>query len=400
MFRLTLVPVSILFFLLAPGSALAMPQVESVTGLQVDAPKNYSIQYDGTGTYTIKKKRTKAKATLILGKSPFGAKQTADDYIASSNYKVKKYNQTGDSVLLNGKLGKKKLDVRFRETGGLIEVSTFSGKDKVKKKKGKTKAKKNKKKKGKKKKKNRRSSGSLRLTAGAIAAFDRIIRSRQGGIVVPLPVTIPTRRLVGGDGTSALVPNLPGWSFDARDGIISGGNPTQGIVNLGIPTLVLFPGTFFTQGVINRGVDPQTAIAEVWPKQVAFVGGGAVRVLAIQQVPGTAGWLGQNFSSALFAVRFAFNNRTWQALFVSGSAPFDGVSWFWYHSYIAVPEGSSPAIGNALMNTWATWDNTNANAARLQDALNTIATTPLPGNPIDPDVFDAIHQQWVDYIRQ
>lgn len=380
-----------LFLVALSSMFLSMPLraatlTESSTGLTVEAAKKYSIKYNNDGTYTIKKKRSKLKATFTIGISPLSAKGTADDFIATSGAKVKKYQEQNGSVLLTlKKLGKlKNAKVRFRPVGsnGEMEVITYTGKKK------------------KKKKKRSARGRNLRLTAGAIRAFDRIIQSRQGGLRRQLPVTIPTRTIRAFDGTSAVVPNLPGWTFDARDGIISGGNINQGIVNLGIPTLVLFPGQFFNGPVMGAAVPPGQAIANIWPQQAATIGAN-LRVLSVQQVPGTDGWLGQNFFSGLFAVRFALAGRTWQALMVSGVAPATDLSWLWYHSYIAIPEvGGSAAIGNALMNTWATWDNTNANAARLQSALNTIATTPLPGNPIDPAVFDAIHQDWVDYIKK
>ncbi|MCB0353417.1 MAG: hypothetical protein KDD64_07835 [Bdellovibrionales bacterium] len=371
-----------------PTLSSAAPLTEATTGLQVDAPKKFTLSYDQSGLYTIKKKKAKTKANFVIGTSPLSTKATADDYIASSDIKVQKYDELSDSILIKGKLGKKSIQVRFRPVGSEMEVITYFGKNGKKKKKRSSKG------------RTLRTSIQPRVTVREIALLDQIIRSRQGGRVVPLPITIPTRQLVGIDGTSALVPNLPGWTFDARDGIISGGNPTQGIVNLGIPTLVILPG-FFNYGVVSSFTTAANALATVWPQQVATLGA-QVQVLAIQQIPGTSNWLGGGayLDSGLFAVRFRFNNRTWDGIFVSGCAPIDFQSWLWYHSYIAVPVNGSQAIANALVNTWSTWDNSNANAARLQDALNTIATTVIPGNPIDPDVFDAIHQKWVDYIRQ
>ncbi len=377
-----------ILLLTSAHTAFAVPQTEEVTGLTIDAPKKFLVGYDdATGLYTIRKKKSKTRAELLIGTSPLTLQQTADDFISSSGMKVKKYLEQGDSILLKGKLGKKSAQIRFKQSGSELEVIRYYGKKKKKKKK--------------KKRNSRRSTLYPRLTAAQVRLLDRILATRQGGRIVPLPVTIPTQTLRGTDGTSALVPNLPGWSFDARDGIISGGNPTQGIVNLGIPTLVNYTGSFFNYGVKSDFVDLPTAIANVWPQQVARLNGGTIRVLGVQAVPGTTGWLGSSYAaSGMFTVRFTFNGLTWDALFVSGAAPIDFDSWLWYHSYIAVPVGGSQVIANALVNTWSTWDNSAANATRLQNALNTILTTVVPGNPIDSDVFDAIHQQWVDYIKQ
>jgi hypothetical protein len=84
---------------------------------------------------------------------------------------------------------------------------------------------------------------------------------------------------------------------------------------------------------------------------------------------------------------------------VSGATPGPlwPSSWVYYYSMIGVREGGPGGIGPALMNTWATWDNSTANAARLRQTLATIASTRV--TPIDPTVFDRLHQDWVDYIR-
>ncbi|MDC0358223.1 hypothetical protein OAO01_05345 [Oligoflexia bacterium] len=391
-----------LFFIsavtLVCATAWAKTLEDPATGLQVEAPNKYQLTYNGDSTYTIKKKNSKTKANFVIGTTPLSAKLTADDFINASGMAVSKYSELDDSVLLAGKLGKKNVQVRFRPVGEVMEVVTYFGNNK-KNKKSKKKKKKKKKKGGKKKTARQALSNQVAsLTLAEINILDQIIRSRQGGTVVPLPVTIPVRKLTGADGTSAVVPDLPGWSFAAKDGIISGGNPSQGIVNLGIPSLVILPG-FPHYGISNSFVSAEAAIAQVWPQAVATLGA-QVQVLGVQAVPGTNGWLGTTFaSSGMFGVQFQTLGRTWQALFVSGGVPIDAFSWFWYYSYIAVPVGSSPAIGNALMNTWATWDNSAASAKRLQDALNTIKNTVVPGNPIDPEVFDAIHQKWTDYIR-
>ncbi|MEZ4754180.1 MAG: hypothetical protein R3A13_07715 [Bdellovibrionota bacterium] len=366
------------------------PLTESTTGLSVDAPKKFKLSYSG-GVYTIKKKRSKTKANFIFGKTPLGVKATADDFINTSGMNVKKYSEVDGTVLLKGKLNKKNVQVRFRPVGDEMEFVTYFGKKKKKKKKRAL----------------RSTRASTRITVRDLIALDNIIRSRSGGRRVFLPVNIPMRRITASDGTNALIPNLPGWTGSAgAGGVISAGHPTQGIVTLGVPHLVFYPGTFFAANAQNTNaisnfVTAGNAIAQVWPQQVAKVTGGQVQVLAVQQLPNTNGWLGPTyFSSGLFAVRFRFNGLVWDALFVSGSTGIDGVSWLWYHSYIAVPVGSSPAMGNALVNSWTSWDNSNANANRFTQTLNTILTTPPPGNPIDQDVFDRIHQKWVDYIKQ
>ncbi|MCB0317975.1 MAG: hypothetical protein KDD56_04405, partial [Bdellovibrionales bacterium] len=176
-------------------TSFAVPLTESTTGLKLEAPKKFTLTYNGGGSYTVKKKKSPTKANFVIGTSPLSAKMTADDFINSSGMNVKKYLDEGDSILLKGKLNKKSVQVRFRQVGKQMEYITYFGK----------------KKKGKKK----RSSRVPRLTAAEVRLLDSIIRSRQGGRVIPFPVTIPMRRVTASDGTTALVPNLPGWTASA-----------------------------------------------------------------------------------------------------------------------------------------------------------------------------------------
>ena len=242
----------------------------------------------------------------------------------------------------------------------------------------------------------------LPVTVGDVLALKQILNTRRGGVTVPLQVAIPVRRFTAPDGGStAIVPNLPGWTFTGGGGELSGFNANQGAFNFGTPVVVSNPNSPTAEGIIGFPVPPGQAIVDIWPQFVAQRAGLNLPVVSVVAGPGTTGWLGANFSSGMYAVRLQLNGVPWTALFVSGV--FDmgsSLGWGWYHTYIAVPDQGPGGIGPALINTWATWDNSAASNQRLNQALASILSTRVPGSgPIAWDVFEKAAHDWSDYIR-
>jgi len=376
MFRFVLpfIFVSLCLVLASPQNASAQRLlVEPETGLQMEAAGRFRLLHQGEGVYMLRRGRM-FRARFVIGKSPFDARRTAEDFVDFTSMRVSRFIEREDHVLVRGRNRQGPVAIRFRPLGGgLIEVATMTGRRNPDRQLNRSLA----------RNANRRPPLFLRISPRQIRQLSDILASQQGGRVIPLPVQVPVQTLTG-PGTSAVVPNLPGWNFQANDGIVSGGHPTQGIVNLGIPV-----ANFVT-------ADPAQAIFQLWPQFMAS-NGASIQVLGVRFIPNTGGWLGAGFNSGMFTVRFRFNGLDWDALFVSGVSTTNPL---WYHSYVGVPVGSSPAIGNALMNTWATWDPSAAAQQRLQNALLTVLTTVIPGNPIDPTVFDRLHRDWTAYIRQ
>lgn len=366
--------------LLAVSILFAAPTVEAKvlkdkkTGLKVKAPKGYRLKAKKNGIYTVT--NGDAYVKFIRAYSPLSVKGTAKAFRKASKIKKSKLRKKGKKYILKGRLRKKQVTIEFRRKGKYVDIITYG-----------------------------RKRGKLTspiekpiaaqdflsdpaefLTAAEILAqLQRIAQSRQGGRVLPLPVRIPMRRYVAPDqGSSALVPNLPGWVYDGAGGAVSGGNTNQGAFGLGLfwPLPSLAP------------VASDTAIFQGWP----ITSNGAVQVLTVARIPNTTGWLGPNYDSAMYAVRFRLDGRNWQALMVSGSTVIGGF-FYWYQSYVGVPEGGPGGIAQALLNTWASWDNTPAANSRLNQALQTILSTPIPGNPIDPEVFDRSVEAFNEYIR-
>jgi len=298
---------------------------------------------------------------------------------------VKKRQSVANGVDIRGKLGGKKTDAHFHTVGPVMEVALYRNAKKRRAVKA------------------RRAVARAitpRLSGRQVRAINDVLGTRQGGQTVPLPVAIPTRRFTSPDGTaSATVPDLPGWSFFGGDGVISGGHPDYGAVNLGVPVYVGFPG-FTGTGVVSPLVLPDQAIFQVWPQHNRVALGRQPQVLDVKEVPNTRGWLGLGFDSALYTVLFSLDGRRFEALMISGvGGTGTNFAWLWYYSYVAVVQGAPAGVGDALLNVWKTWSNEAAVQRRLDDARFAIATTPFVG-AIDPDVFERVAQDWNALIRQ
>lgn len=339
------------------------------TKLKVKAPAGFRLK-SKNGIYTVTNGNAYVK--FIRGRSPLSTKGTAQAYMKDAKIKKAKLKKKGKRYFVTGKLKGKEVTVEFRPKGKLLDVITYGVK------------------RGRLALRSRNVSSRaiqpaapLRLvTVGQILGqLQRIANSRRGGTVLPLPVTVPLRRFTQG-GATALVPDLPGWQYSGAGGAISGGNVNQGAFGFGL--FWPFGGPLLT---------PDQAIIQAWP---ALAPG--LTVTGLAQIPGTEGWLGFNYLSAMYAVRFNLAGRSWQGLILSGTTD-PGIGFSWYQSYVAVPDNGPGGIAQALLNSWASWDPSQNANARLNQALRTVLTTVIPGNPIDPEVFDRAQQAWVEYIR-
>ena len=323
------------------------------TGFKVQAPSGFKLKAR-KGIYRISKGRE--SVTLMRLHSPLSVAETAKSFVKDSKMKRPRTKRKGKKgAIVTGTLKGKAVLVEFKQKGAYVDVAKY-----IPAKRG-----------------AKRSAKLVpAVTLADVAILRRIVNSRRGGIVAPLQVTVPMRRFTQG-GASAMVPNIPGWVYSGAVGGLDGGRPDQGSFALGI-------------GIPMLGYVPSNqCITNVWPSLAP-----GLAVTGIAPVPGSAGSLGPSFESAFYNVRFTFQGRTYQALFLSGSNHS-----LFYYSYIAVAVGGPTGIGPALLDTWRTWDPTPALNARLNQITQTILTTPIPGNPIDPKVFDERQAAWTEYIR-
>ncbi len=365
---------------LVVGSTSARVLTDKATGLKVKAPSGFRLKASG-GIYTVTNGHQYVK--FVLAHSSVGVSETTKEYIRLSALKKAKKKKKGSTFVVTGKLKGKPVQVEFKAKGANVSIATYGGLSTGRASRS-------------------RVPLATPVTVADILTLKRIVASRRGGVVVPFSVPIPMRRLVGQDGTSAFIPDRPGWTGSANGGVVFAANANEGIVELGVPQYVNVPPQNAYGAPVSFIVPAGQAIVNVWP-QYAAMAGASVRLLAVQEVPGTEGWLGSfAYSSGMYAIRFTLLGRTWSGLMVSGvfSVQLDNVAWSWYHSYVAVPDNGVPGMGAALLNTWATWDNSAASQARLNQALATVLSTRAGGGPIDPEVFQAAADNWSAYIRE
>lgn len=319
----------------------------------MQAPNGFRLKAK-KGIYRISKGRE--SVTLMRLHSPLSVAETAKSFVKDSKMKRPRTKGKGKSATVTGTLKGKLVLVEFKQKGAYVDVAKYTPVLRGRK----------------------RASPKLTpvVTLADVALLRRIVNSRRGGIVAPLQVTVPMRQFAQG-GASALVPNIPGWTFSGAVGGLDGGRLDHGTFALGI-------------GIPMLGYVPSNqCITNVWPSLAP-----GIVVTGLAPIPGSAGSLGPSFESAFYSVRFTYQGRTYQALFLSGSN-----NSLFYYSYIAVAVGGPTGIGPALLDTWRTWDPTPALNQRLNQITQTLLTTPIPGNPIDPVVFDRTQAAWTEYIR-
>lgn len=247
------------------------------------------------------------------------------------------------------------------------------------------------------------------ITAHDVALLRRISQTANGGRPIVLGSGVRLKPFTAQDGSAtAFVPDRPGWQYDGLRGVIEGANPNEGAFAFGVVFYVQTPATFillrdprFPQapgfldaaGSLTTGLPAWFAVCcRAQMTNVQITG----------QLPGSEQFLGPGFSSGFFTANFTLNGRPWQGVFLLGSNPTTGVdgTFFVYYSYAAVPVGTSPAIGAALLETWASWNPSADQARRRNETLATILSTHFTGGPIDQAVFDEAAAKWDAYIQE
>jgi hypothetical protein len=247
------------------------------------------------------------------------------------------------------------------------------------------------------------------ITSQEIALLRRISATANGGQPIALGAGVRLKPFTARDGSAtAFVPDLPGWSYDGLKGVVEGGNPTQGSFAFGVVFYAQTPATFVllrspafvdAPGFVDAGTALTTLIPQWFTKccQIPLA-----NVQITGELPGSQQFLGLGYQSGFFTATFTVGGRPWQGVFLLGTNPTTGVDgdFFIYYSYVAVPVGTSPAIGEALLETWASWNPSADQQRRRNETLATILSTHFSGGPIDQAVFDKAAADWDAYFRE
>jgi hypothetical protein len=381
--------------LLLPAGADAKKLRHKPTGFQTTAPRGFKLRVGADGSYTIESKRSYAH--LLLADSTMEADYAGEEILRALGGRVTGREkgtpeEFAASVAVNNLL----LRLEVRRDGKNLRVVTYGPRL------------------GRKRKARGRlvplENGLVELTPEQLAVLRQIVGQAQGGNARRLPGDIPLRQFVARDGSAqAFVPDLPGWQFNGLQGVIEGGHPDQGVFAFGVSYLVQFPNApFRSPGVpaafppLSQAELPAVMFGDVLPQwfqiccRVAFAGAQVTGV-----VPNTEGLLAGGFSG-MYGVRLTFGGRQAEGLFhvFANVQSLIDFSWLFYYSFIAVVLPAQPGLGNALIQTWASWDPSADQARRRNATLYSILTTNFGSGPIDQDVFDEAARKWSEYIRQ
>lgn len=249
------------------------------------------------------------------------------------------------------------------------------------------------------------SSARAAIAASGLATLRKIADTARGGRLASLPQPIRMRLFTAPDGGStALVPDLPGWSFNGGSGVVEGTGP-QGAFVFGFPFYAAVPGS---PGSSSFVVAPFPSTAEVGlqtvvPLELHRIGLAFGNVAIRSRFDGSQSLLGSQWRSDFMSATFRGTNGTpGSGVFLYGAGLFDtgedGV-YANYLSFALVRRGTDPRIAGALLRSWASWNPTRNQQQRLHDTINTILTTNVAGGGIDPQVFDEAAAKWDVYFR-
>jgi hypothetical protein len=379
--------------LLLPAPAGAKTLREPTTGLTLKAPKGYKLKYRN-GVFSLTTKGRYAQFMTIH--SPLTLSGTGDAMLAGIKAtKVKGKKVTNTQFKASAKVSGRPVVLRLTQAGANTQVVVFGGSGKGRAAAAMAEA------------LGQPTVRSAALNAGQIAALDRILRTRTGEPVRRINVGIPFKHYQApvNNGASADVPDLPGWDYMGTDtGYLAGGHPTDGFFELGGFIFVNYPSAPFPYPQFPTAAMPQPdgALQNVWPAWKKLSGNNDIVFQQIVPIAGTEGSLGPGFVSQMFEALFTVGGHPLRGVFNIGVSDNAGswLTWGLYFSCAAEAVDGPSGILQALFHTWGSWNNSAASVARVQSALQTIASTrPIGGGPIDPDVFQNAADNWSEYIR-
>jgi len=373
----------------AHGVALTRTLRDAKTGFAIHAPTGFKLTQRGD-VYTIAK--DSLKLVYARAKTSQSATQAGDAIARAQGATVSKRSASSRSfrATLATKQGVRVLELR--RSGAYLRIATYASGGARKATAAATTA----------------PRARAAITANQLALLRQIAQTANGGRPIALGGDVRLKAFTAQDGSAtAFVPDRPGWGFDGLRGVIEGSNPKEGAFAFGVVFYVQTPATFillrdprFPQapGFLDAAGSLTIALPE-WLSTCCRAQMTNVQITG--QLPGSDQFLGAGFSSGFFTANFTLNGRPWQGVFLLGSNPTTGVdgTFFVYYSYVAVPVGTSPAIGAALLQTWASWNPSADQARRRNETLATILSTHFGGGPIDQAVFDEAAARWDAYIR-
>jgi hypothetical protein len=213
----------------------------------------------------------------------------------------------------------------------------------------------------------------------ALETLRQIGLGARGGVSLRPPKakpqpSIPLRPYRAPDGgATALVPSGNDWDFQSNNGAISGFSRNKGALlfgySLNIP--VSAPGPTPANVVVGPYLSAVQALIQVLPRVTSARDIRIRRVLVDRALPSFT-------SSGMIQFDYRDNGRLFTAVATVGTddpSKYSDFLWNFYYSGIAVPAGSSSAMGVGLLRSWKSWDPSGAIADRTRASLALINET-------------------------
>jgi hypothetical protein len=206
------------------------------------------------------------------------------------------------------------------------------------------------------------------------------------------------------------VPKEPGWATGGAGGALEAENWQRGEIHLGIPALVILPGTSAAAMAQVSGagwaiaplLGPETAVVQVWAqlRNVLQPGIGFDGVRIESAHPQS---FGPPFSAGLYEFRFKRTGVPWHGAILAATAPVPADErWLFYYSQLAVPDSDDSSVSQALVQAAAAYDPTASQGVRTeatQQAFAAVTQTIQSMTTLRQQTFERTAAAWSSYFR-
>jgi hypothetical protein len=406
------------------GSNALVTLTDPATGFKVRAPRDFTVAHTSKGVEHVFSRTRGGFVNYLLVQSTATPTQVAQTLIAQSKSTVSSSTQTATSytATLNHGGHTETLEVR-QVSSGLLAVTAW-GTAKATSKHTKQPARKRHGGHATHGKGHAKKAGVAHAAAveplGAV--LQQIANKAQGGKQVATPVQKVTKPVAPAalqsftntdHSATAQVP--AGFKCAGSRGIIECLDPVHGAIEFGVGMPVCVSGSTKAwtaehvpgESALCPGISAfigssSTAATTFWgPTLDKLINAGIANVTLVktQSVPFEPGW-----DASFNLLRFTRNGVPWEAAMFAATTANTGSAeeWLFYYSDVSAPQSGDSAYGQALAQSWASFNPSAAEGQRLAEVKkDQEATTQVidEASAFRQEVFDEANENWDAYIR-
>ncbi len=387
---------------------------DPVTGFTVRAPSDFTITRTPKGVEHVSSKTRGVFVNYLLVNSAGTPASVAQTLIAQSKSTVSYSRQSATSYtagLIHGGHAET-LEVRQVTSGQLAVIAWGTAKAPSKhanKPAGKRRARK----------------ASLARAAAAEpldALLQQIANEARGGKAVAAPVQKALKRVTPvtlqsftNTDRSATAQVPAGFNCAGSRGVVECLDPAHGAIEFGLGMPVCVPGytkawtaehvageSALCPGISAFIESSATAATTLWAQTLdRLINAGIANVTLVksQSVHFEPGW-----NASFDLLRFTRNGVPWEAAMFAATTANTGSAeeWLFYYSDVSAPQSGNSAYGQALAQSWASFNPSAAEGQRLAEVENDQKATTQDIDEADAfrqEVFEEANENWDAYIR-